>query len=137
MYLSIIYLVLIILVVTVLINGIFRTKYLFDYTKSAVLVEVKLKESYNIFRTRDLMTYVNNKSKIDKADFAKFSKSFIDLFRMICGNKLYETFISVYGDEESLISYVIIKFSDMIMNDRVFEVGQELFKDDKEAMLFK
>ena len=89
-------------------NVIINHEYLSD------LLDNKIKETYDIIFIRDISVYVNNKVTIGNEEFNSLSKSFITYFKALIGMEIYNELCVLYGGEEALLRYLVLKFSLLI-----------------------
>jgi len=103
-----------------LISGIkFTNEIISQFDLYNKILNEKIQESYDIILVRDISVYINNKENFDDKDFHGLSKSFCLYFRKFTGRPIYNRLIILFGSENQLIEYLVLRFNKLLMETRL------------------
>ena len=104
-----------------------RIKFTRNYRVLNDIIIYKAKQSYEIFRIRDLAVYINNDTRLSQEDFILYATSFRDFFKTMCGDTIYSLACKVYGGEPQFKKYLTLVFHNYIIDDKLVKASEALF----------
>jgi len=104
-----------------------RIKYTTHYEQINDIIVFKAKQSYELFRIRDLSVYINNDTRMTQEEFILYAKSYRDFFKLFCGDIIYSLMCKMYGGEKQLKIYLTIIFHNYIIDDKLVKASEALY----------
>lgn len=89
-----------------------------------------LEEAYTVTREKEIRALMNSATVLTIEDslFVTFFQKFLEHFKTLCGIRVYNSFVYIWGNEESFLQYVVtwtfIRVSTELLVSIANKVGQ-------------
>jgi len=95
------------------------------------ILDFHVKKAFEIIYKERIMIYSLEATKPNESEFETISKDFARLVIKLIGPNLFESLVSVYGNEETLLFNLMEMFNTFFENDEIYKMASsQLMEND-------